>query len=834
MDPKQLPVYAQRAKILQALSEHQVIVVESPTGSGKTTQLPIILHEAEYDQGGLIGITQPRRIAAVSVSTYIQKQLADRPEGFAAYKMRFEDHTTPDTKIKVMTDGILLQEMKADPMLSHYRVIMVDEAHERSLNIDFILGLLKRVLQARKDFKVIVSSATINAQVFSDYFENCPIVRIDTVSYPVQTIYAPPATDGDPEALILRVVDIVTHVLEERRDGDILIFLSGEKTIKDVINRLYGLTFRKKLEIIPLYGRLSKEEQDLVFPPPAKGKTKVVVATNIAETSITIDGITTIIDSGLAKINYYNPRSFTSSLVEKPVSKASANQRLGRAGRTQPGTCYRLYTREDFESRPLYTQEEIYRTDLSEVVLRMAELGIRDFTSFDFISSPGSQGIAGAVETLFLLDALTEENELSKTGQMMARFPLLPRHSRILVEGILGYPSVLEELIIATSFLTTSNPFLLPQGEEMEARRAHHSFRVAGGDFLTYLKLYYAYLESKKRSTFCERYYLDQQTMDEILNVADQLSQIVSDFGVPIGSGGPVKQYLCGISKGLIQFICIRSGRSGYRSLTADHIDIHPGSVLFRENPDYIVAGEIVKTSRTFARSVSPLEAQWLPEINPDLASALAALAKKNKQVDSRSARSQDSRKSRDTTWQVVLGGSIYQLQQLKGKKKILILPWEDAHRLAENPNYTLPPQHQALRTTLTWGRYRIMQAEKLSAVLGIAGRLNPPKDILTSANGTGDLQLYADQNRTAKQLALIGKLVPIKKKSKDLGMLALYSNGAGAYWIKPARNILQGLTESLASLDSLADELNPREHRAIIDTINSRYRWLTSLLEER
>ena len=414
----------------------------------------------------MIGVTQPRRIAAVSVSSFVARQLGEEIPGTVGYKMRFYDETTPDTRIKVMTDGILLQEIKNDQYLRDYSIVMVDEAHERSLNIDFVLGLLKRALELRDDLRVIVSSATINADVFSQYFDSCPIVRIETEMYPVQIIYDDPrvsnvkkqaAAEADRkgyrinaraeremvyDARIDRVVGIVQRVMEEDEPvGDMLVFLSGEQMIKDCMTRLYALPMREKLYILPLYGRLSKEEQDAVFPPTPAGKTKIVLATNIAETSITIDGITVVIDSGLAKTNFYNPRTYTSSLVEGPISKASANQRRGRAGRTRPGRCYRMYSKQDFEDRPLFQEDEIYRTDLSEVVLRMAELGIRDFEHFDFISPPGVGNILGAIETLRLVDALDDDRRLTRIGEQMAVFPLLPRHSRIIVEAVHRYPT---------------------------------------------------------------------------------------------------------------------------------------------------------------------------------------------------------------------------------------------------------------------------------------------------------------------------------------------------------------------------------------------------------
>jgi HrpA-like RNA helicase len=655
MNYLELPVYKHKDLILSALAENQVVVVESPTGSGKTTQMPVILNDAGYGGNGIIGVTQPRRIAAVSVSEFIARQLGCSIPGAVGYKMRFEDKTDPHTRIKIMTDGILLQEMKLDPWLSRYRCIIVDEAHERSLNIDFILGLLKRVLETRSEFKVVISSATINARVFSRYFGGCPIVKIDAVTYPVTLIYDPVKAAPKPqrlpweaggrrarrraiaesaeEALLQKITAIVERVVGEGRAGDILIFLSGEKIIKDCMERLCAGPAADYLHVLPLYGRLAREDQERVFAPAPRGKIKVVISTNIAETSVTIDGVTSVIDSGMAKLNHYNPYTFTSSLEEAPVSQSAANQRKGRAGRTQEGTCYRLYERKDFEQRNRFTTEEIYRTDLSEVVLRMSNLGLTAFEEFDFISPPNREGLIAAIETLNRLGALREDRSLSEIGKMMTEFPLSPRQSRIIVEAILKYPSVIIETTIAAAFLSTSSPQLLPAGEEAEARAAHQMFRDEHGDFASYLKLLRAFEGAPNKALFCKKNYLDDRTMAEILNITKQLGEIVSGLGVPLTGGGPVEDYLCCVARGLIQFVCARAESTGggsdwdaYRTLTEDSILIHPGSVMFRMNPAYIVAGEIVRTSRMYAMSVSPLSKETLLNISPELYEGLSAI----------------------------------------------------------------------------------------------------------------------------------------------------------------------------------------------------------------
>ncbi|MDR0497554.1 MAG: ATP-dependent RNA helicase, partial [Treponema sp.] len=724
-----LPVYKHKDIILAALEKSQSIVVESPTGSGKTTQLPVILHQAGYAKNGIIGVTQPRRIAAVSVSEFIARQTECGLGSFVGYKMRFEDKTGPDTQIKIMTDGILLQEMKLDPWLSKYNCLVVDEAHERSLNIDFILGLLKRVLEARREFKVIVSSATINAEVFSEYFGSgaqCPIVKIEAQTYPVTLIYDPPAVTAAPlselaaEALLSKINAITERQLSGKSGGDILIFLPGEKMIKDSMNSLAFSPMGRNLHLIPLYGRLGKEEQERVFDPPPKGKIKAVISTNIAETSVTIDGITTVIDSGLSKLNHYNPRTFTSSLIEAPISKASANQRKGRAGRTQEGTCYRLYSRKDFENRPLFTTEEIYRTDLSEVVLRMADLGITSFEEFDFISPPNREGLIGAIETLNLLDALEKDNSLSNTGKLMTEFPLPPRHSRIIVEAILKYPDVIKETIIAAAFLSTQSPYVLPPGEETDARRAHHRFRDEDGDFVTYLKLYASYMESPHRQKFCVNNYLDERAMAEIANVVSQLEEIVSALKIPVLTGGPKEDYLCAVARGLIQFVCVRDGKELYRSLTADRILIHPGSVMFRVNPDYIVAGEIIKTARMYAMSVSPLSYDVLSRISPALISSLGG------SIDSHKRRKEQAfqQRARDFTNHIKIADEVFEIETVKGKKQV-ILPWEKLKKVMDQLSPETVEMYRNLRSVvIVEEKYSLLAGEKLRLILSLAPAL--------------------------------------------------------------------------------------------------------------
>lgn len=861
IDYTALPVYEQKQRILETLAGNQVIVVQSPTGSGKTTQIPVILHEAGYSESGIIAVTQPRRIAALSVSEFIARQLKTSYPGLVGYKMRFEDKTDSTTRIKIMTDGILLQEMKLDPWLSRYSVVMVDEAHERSLNIDFVLGLLKRVLAQRQDFKVIVSSATMNTEAFSHYFDGCPVVTIDTITYPVTVVYdSPPvpvttATAAGCSMLLDKIEDTVSRVLDNRTSGGMLCFLPGEKIIKDCIRRLSEAPFSRKIHLIPLYGRLAKEEQERVFDAPPFGKKKIIVSTNIAETSVTIPDITTVIDSGLAKLNYYNPRTYTSSLNETPVSKASCNQRKGRAGRTQPGVCYRLYSRKDYESRPLYTLEEIYRTDLSEVVLRMSELGITDFDSFDFISPPGKEGMIGAVQTLRLLKALNPDNTLSPTGKLMAEFPLAPRQSRIIVESILHAPDVLEEVLIAAAFLSAQSPFVLPPGEEMDARRAHHSFRDMQGDFVSYIKLFRTYTAIKNTEKFCKNNYLDERVMAEIKNIKEQLEQIVTDLGIPVTGGGSMDDYLCCIAAGMIQFVCVREGKEQYRSLTAEHIQIHPGSSMFRSEPLYIVAGEIVRTSRMFAMSVSPLTKKLLARIDEQLEERLEAQRTRRRKTaggaefsagapeqrgkGKRGRKAGESDRQKDTDAakhenRISIGGVPFEVLRVKGKKQAQ-LPYEQLKRaLAQETDESRLAQVSGMRGALIIDGQTLLAGERIAFIIQVLRTCN----LMPIAETGWKRKLSVHIEDADAVQTLIGALdavlrvARIKAGSKALGFICLYTDGHGSYWFKAVRSFSGALQESIASLESLIDDTIGLASDAQKERISTVYRRLTELFQ--
>jgi HrpA-like RNA helicase len=568
-----------------------------------------------------------------------------------------------------------------------------------------------------------------------------------------------------------------------------------------------------------------------------------------------------VIDSGLSKLNYYNPRTFTSSLIEAPVSKASANQRKGRAGRTREGTCYRLYTRHDFENRPLFTTEEIFRTDLSEVVLRMADLGVTAFEEFDFISPPGREGLLAGIETLNLLDALEEDRSLSKTGKMMTEFPLPPRQSRIIVEAILRYPEVTGETIIAAAFLSTQSPYILPPGEETDARRAHHQFRDPDGDFVSYLKLFRAYTEAPQKAKFCEKSYLDERAMAEIVNVTGQLEEIVSGMGLPLLSGGSVEDYLCAVATGLIQFVCVREhptkfpagqpkkssaghstrfpteGREMYRSLTADQILIHPGSVMFRTDPQYIVAGEIIKTTRMYAMSVSPLSPGALEKISPGLRDALGGGPEDREKPEWSKAAG-----IRDFTNNIKIGNEIFEIQTVKGKK-LVKLPWERLSKVKDEIDGDASHYRGLRGTIILNGRYTLLAEEKLSLILTLAPALEidgaldrvwPRKITFNSRENPEALLAQIPLLVTPAVWKLGGRAKggqPPVSGTKELGFICLFTDGEGNYWFKCSRGFHTSLNESLSALETLIDELGDEVDVEKKHVVNQTYRRLSDYL---
>ena len=823
-DFKALPVYQHKQEILDALKQNQIIIVESPTGSGKTTQIPIILKEAGFDKTGVIGITQPRRIATLGVSSYIKSQIAneDLPENYCAYKMRFYDTTDLTTRIKILTDGMLLQELKADSLLSRYSVIMIDEAHERSLNIDFILGLLKQIAKQRPELKIIISSATLNTKVFSRYFYNAPIISIKTRVYDVDVKYYPLRNKGDSEECSHAICVVLNQILKRFKDSnytnneDTLVFLPGEFDIKTAIQQIYYECDYEHLQIYPLYGRLNKEEQEQVFEQTLPGKMKVVLATNIAETSLTIDGIKIVIDSGLAKINYYNQTDFTSSLVLRPVSKSSAEQRKGRAGRTAPGLCCRLYSKEDFENRILWTPEEILRTDLSEVVLRMVDLDILEFEKFPFITKPDAKALQSGERTLRLLGAIDENRHLTEIGKLMVRYPLLPRHGRCMVEAIMKKPSMIIPVAVCVAFLSGRTPFVLPPEQEDAARSAHRRFNSDYGDFISYLNIYNKYISlpnNKKRQDFCDINYLDIQSMDEIVHITDQLCQITREIGIPVNDyvvenkDSFAHDLLVCLGTGLLQYVCLKKKTSVYRTITTDEIYIHPGSAWFRNPPQYLLAGEIVLTTKMYARTVSPIKGEWIPEISTGLYERLKKLSKSSDNFREKEtfAQGKSTKFKAPDSKTAHLYGFEFPVFKETGKKQrnIVIIPAKDLPSLAKA--YKKASRHpKGITAAILFNGNFVNYGCRLYDIISLNGRISF-YDKAYIANPCTQVFRLDEISKLKPYLSQLMKLAPLRDKGQ-LGFIELVSSGKNSIFLHITKSFDDAINNTAYTLLSILD----------------------------
>lgn len=545
--PEELPVSGKREELAAVIRDHQVIVVCGETGSGKTTQIPKICLEMGRGVAGMIGHTQPRRIAARAVSARIAEELGGKVGGTVGFKIRFSDNVSPTTLIKLMTDGILLAETQTDPLLSQYDTIIIDEAHERSLNIDFLLGYLKQLLPKRPDLKLIITSATIDPESFARHFGGTPVVMVSGRTYPVEVRYRDPRVapvvdveeDGervveeiDEEApdMLRAIVEGVGELMKEG-SGDILVFLSGEREIRETAGALEE-EFGGRLELLPLFARLSAEEQQRVFA--ASKKRRVVLSTNVAETSLTVPGIRFVIDPGLARISRYSPRSKVQRLPIEPISQASANQRMGRCGRVAAGICIRLYSEEDFVARPLFTEPEIVRTNLAAVILQMKAFRLGAIEEFPFLQPPNARLIADGYQTLLELGAVDNALALTPLGARIARLPIDPRIARMILAG--QAEGVEKEVLIIAAALSVQDPRERPLEKQEAADAAHLEFRDEHSDFLAYLKLWEWYhreakqLSVNKLRRACQARFLSFTRMREWHDVHAQLHELLEEM----------------------------------------------------------------------------------------------------------------------------------------------------------------------------------------------------------------------------------------------------------------------------------------------------------------
>jgi len=621
---KGLPMFTYREQILAAVAEYQVLIIVGETGSGKTTQLPQYLHEAGYTKGGQkVGCTQPRRVAAMSVAARVAEEMGVKLGNEVGYSIRFEDQTSDKTVLKYMTDGMLLREFLTDPMLETYAAIMIDEAHERTLHTDVLFGLVKDIARARPDLKLLISSATMDAQKFSKYFDDAPIFNIPGRRFPVDIHYT-----SQPEANYLAAaVTTVFQIHLSQPKGDILVFLTGQDEIEAAEQSLQE-TARKlgssapELLICPIYANLPTDLQAKIFEPTPPKARKVVLATNIAETSLTIDGIVYVIDPGFVKENVYNPRTGMESLVVTPCSRASANQRAGRGGRVGPGKCFRLYTKwaywNELEEN---TTPEIQRTNLNSVVLLLKSLGVNDLINFDFMDAPPPDTLIRALEQLYALGALNDRGDLTKVGRQMAEFPTDPMLAKaVLAADKLG--CVEEVLSIIAMLGEAAALFFRPKDKKIHADSARARFTVKdGGDHATYLNIWNQWCDSDFSFVWAKENFLQQRSLTRARDVRDQLVKLCDRVEVTVSTAGSSELPL--ISKALTAGFFpnaarLQKGGDSYRTVKNGlTVYLHPSGVLLEERPKWVIFYELVLTSKEYMRSCMPLKPEWLLEAAP-------------------------------------------------------------------------------------------------------------------------------------------------------------------------------------------------------------------------
>ncbi|MEK6664481.1 MAG: ATP-dependent RNA helicase HrpA [Pseudomonadota bacterium] len=627
--PEELPIAAKREEIARAIAAHQVVVVAGETGSGKTTQLPKICLDLKRGAAGMIGCTQPRRIAARTVAGRIAYELQSPLGDLVGYKVRFTDKGSSDNLIKVMTDGILLAETQTDRLLKRYDTLIIDEAHERSLNIDFLLGYLKQLLPRRPDLKIIITSATINTEMFSRHFNNAPVVEVSGRLYPVEMRYRPvrePVKEEDKDDqerdMEQAIVDAVDEVSRLSRDGDVLIFLPGEREIRDTAELL-----RKHhppgVAILPLYARQTAQEQERVFQPT--NARRIILATNVAETSLTVPGIRYVIDPGYARFKRYSYRNKVDQLLIEPIAQASANQRAGRCGRVSSGVCIRLYSEADFVSRPRFADPEILRTSLAGTILRMAALGLGDVADFPFIEPPSSRAIADGYVLLQELNAVDEARQLTPIGAKLAKLTLDPKLGRMLLAA--HDQHCVSEMLVIASALSVQDPRIRPIGFEGAADVKHKYFVAEHSDFMGLLKIWAFYVESlqhkksnRKLIEECHSHFLSYLRLREWHDLNGQLAAQANELGLRLNpSPATYEQIHRALLAGLIANIGVKADEGHYQGAREIKFHIHPGSSLFKKGTKWLMAAELTETGKLYARNVAKIEPEWVEQVGAHL-----------------------------------------------------------------------------------------------------------------------------------------------------------------------------------------------------------------------
>jgi ATP-dependent helicase HrpA len=636
--PPHLPISARAADIAAALRKHQVVIVAGATGSGKTTQLPKVALELGRGDGAWIGVTQPRRIAATSVAQRVATELGCPLGAEVGYQIRFDDRTGPSTRLKFMTDGILLAEIQADRLLRRYDTLIIDEAHERSLTIDFLLGWLKRILPDRPDLRVVVSSATIETERFSAFFDGAPIIQVEGRTYPVDVLYEP----FDPELdLSDAVAGAVVNITDLDPQGDILVFLPGEREIREAEQELARRELRNTT-LQPLYSRLSGADQNKVFAP-VPGR-RIILATNVAETSLTLPGIVYVVDTGIARLSRYDPRTGTTRLQIEAISQASADQRKGRCGRVRDGICVRLYDEPSYQARPAFTDPEIKRTGLAGVILRMKALGLGEVEDFPFLDAPNPRSIAEGYRVLEELGALDDERELTPLGRRLARLPVDPRIGRMILAG--AERGCLAQVLIVAAALELQDPRERPRGLEQKADQAHQRFRDERSDFVGLLRLWAFVREAQGKGTshlrrVCKENYLSFVRVREWSEVHRQLGEVAREIGIEpnhrggkgqrparaphaAGAGAAEEIDSDALHQALLGGLLSRVGmfnaeQRNYVGARQTRFVIHPSSALSKKPPAWLMAFELVQTTQLFARTVAKIDPDWLDRVGHHL-----------------------------------------------------------------------------------------------------------------------------------------------------------------------------------------------------------------------
>ncbi|EFA82926.1 DEAD/DEAH box helicase [Heterostelium album PN500] len=617
---KSLPIYPYREQLLEAVAEYQVIIIVGETGSGKTTQIPQYLHEAGYTKRGKVGCTQPRRVAAMSVAARVAEEMNCKLGNEVGYSIRFEDCTSDKTVLQYMTDGMLVREFLTTPDLSNYSVLIIDEAHERTLHTDILFGLVKDVARFRPDLKLLISSATLDADKFSAYFDDAPIFNIPGRRYEVSTHYTQAPEADYLDAAVVTVLQI--HITEPL--GDILVFLTGQEEVDTaaelLLQRTRGLGSKiKELIITRIYATLPTDLQAKIFEPTPPNARKVVLATNIAETSLTIDGIVYVIDPGFCKQKNYNPRTGMESLSIMPVSKASANQRKGRAGRVAPGKCFRLFTAWAYENElEDNTVPEIQRTNLGNVVLLLKSMGINDLIHFDFMDPPPAETLIKALEQLYALGALNDRGQLTKLGRRMAEFPLDPQLSKMIIAS--EKYKVTEEIMTICAMLSVNNTiFYRPKDKAIQADAARKTFSHPQGDHLTLLNVFNHWRESGYSTQWCFENFIQHRTMKRAQDVREQLEGLMERVEIQVESNPDDTDAIRkSIASGFFYHTAKLENSGTYRTTKHNQsVQIHPSSCLFQSAPKWVIYHELVETTKEFMRQVIEIQPQWLVEIAP-------------------------------------------------------------------------------------------------------------------------------------------------------------------------------------------------------------------------